>query len=558
MSSVDSQLLQSVIASIVDCKTAPLFYEKFLSTTSLNGDPKELLVEFFKFCDEYVNGLHQKDGYDSNSIDKAEVSNVSLEALNIIREPSNLNYILDSTLFSFFAFQRYKKSSNLLLKEVGLIDNNSGFKLVKGHKRHHSEESLIITHKNKFSNLENEVNLDDDNPEMDDSVSDPSNLVDGSSNTKQRINPFYIELDQKWTELAKSITNLNKEKPLISLKGERLMVLCKSDDDFRATQNFLDTNAHKYTTLHPRDQRPKKICIRGLPCYTEASLIIQSLKDYGFTVTRAAMMKNRRTGNPMPMYMVNVMPRPNFDEIYNIKEISHILVTIEAFKSHNQVKQCYRCQGFGHASEVCAFTPKCLKCGEKHLTTECHHKGRITPKCANCGQVGHPANFRSCPKHPAQIKKNIEQKSNTVKKINNKPSKDSLDFIEILKEFNYTKKQPESITSENKAPEATDINNSTNITKTPVVDTQSNSTNSSTEILANTPSPLHSSYTNEVSEIFKTFQDIKEMLQITKFLKCIKNIAKLSKTCSNSMDKMLIIINEFDTLANELNIPNHD
>lgn len=62
----------------------------------------------------------------------------------------------------------------------------------------------------------------------------------------------------------------------------------------------------------------------------------------------------------------------------------------------------------------------------------------------------------------------------------------------------------------------------------------------------------------KLAKIFKTFKDIKEMFQITKFLKCIKNIAKLSKKCSHPIEKMLIIINEFNTLANEFNIPHHD
>lgn len=72
MLSVDSQL-NSALLSIVDGKTAAQFCEKFLSSASLDGHPKDLLVQFFKFCDEYVNGLHQKERYDSNAVGKAEV-----------------------------------------------------------------------------------------------------------------------------------------------------------------------------------------------------------------------------------------------------------------------------------------------------------------------------------------------------------------------------------------------------------------------------------------------------------------------------------------------------
>lgn len=47
----------------------------------------------------------------------------------------------------------------------------------------------------------------------------------------------------------------------------------------------------------------------------------------------------------------------NFEELYKSKEIHYIYITIEAFKTDKQIKQCYHCQGFGHASKVCKFTP---------------------------------------------------------------------------------------------------------------------------------------------------------------------------------------------------------
>lgn len=76
---------------------------------------------------------------------------------------------------------------------------------------------------------------------------------------KSVINTFYIEFDENWTVLAKQITDVNKEKAIIVLKGERFMVLCINDDDFRETWRLLDTRTKKYTTLHTKVQRPKKV-----------------------------------------------------------------------------------------------------------------------------------------------------------------------------------------------------------------------------------------------------------------------------------------------------------
>lgn len=84
-------------------------------------------------------------------------------------------------------------------------------------------------------------------------MENPTDTISGSS----KSNPFYVNLNEKWTDLAKSIKDVNEENPIIALKNERLMFLCKTDDDFRTIQRYLDENTKIFTTLrlHPRDQR---------------------------------------------------------------------------------------------------------------------------------------------------------------------------------------------------------------------------------------------------------------------------------------------------------------
>lgn len=125
---------------------------------------------------------------------------------------------------------------------------------------------------------------------------------------KPELNPFFVEIDQSWLTEAKKIKEITKDMPLIKLSGDLLKIQPKSEDDLRAIQNYLDQNSKKYTTLQPTKQRPKKIPIRGLPVNTPQAEITAGLLEHGFTVTRAAMLKNRQTGRPMPLYMVSVLP----------------------------------------------------------------------------------------------------------------------------------------------------------------------------------------------------------------------------------------------------------
>lgn len=127
---------------------------------------------------------------------------------------------------------------------------------------------------------------------------------------------------------------------------------------------MVDENTKQYAILDPRELRPKKVCIRDLPCYKNTKLIVDSLNEHIFTVTSAAMLKNRKTGNPVPLYMVNVLPCKNFEKIYLIKLIHSLSINIKAFNNKQRVKQFLNCRGFGHASDVCRFDAKCVKCEE--------------------------------------------------------------------------------------------------------------------------------------------------------------------------------------------------
>lgn len=102
----------------------------------------------------------------------------------------------------------------------------------------------------------------------------------------------------------------------------------KNRKHFRKTQNWLDTNPKNILHFIPRSSILKK-CIWSPPSYTETKLIVNSPKEYEFTVTRAVMLKYRKTYNWVPLYMVNVLPRNTFEDIYKIREIHFISVIIE-------------------------------------------------------------------------------------------------------------------------------------------------------------------------------------------------------------------------------------
>lgn len=70
----------------------------------------------------------------------------------------------------------------------------------------------------------------------------------------------------------------------------------------------------------------------------------------------------------MPLFVVTLQKTSNFEDIFKLNVIAKAEVVVEEF-INNPIKQCYRCQTYGHASFTCKLTPKCVRCGESHVIT---------------------------------------------------------------------------------------------------------------------------------------------------------------------------------------------
>lgn len=92
-------------------------------------------------------------------------------------------------------------------------------------------------------------------------------------------------------------------------------------------------------------------------------------------------------------------------------------------RKRSETVQCFRCQQFGHGMKNCNLQPKCVKCGEFHLSRECQlpkksqshstdsgDTSSTKVRCANCSQ-NHTASYKGCPSRLRYIKSLEEKKS---------------------------------------------------------------------------------------------------------------------------------------------------
>ena len=79
------------------------------------------------------------------------------------------------------------------------------------------------------------------------------------------------------------------------------------------------------------------------------------------------------------------------EEANNIIEkglvIDYDVHTAATYSRNWEIKQCYKCQEYGHIAALCKKREACGHCAEEHPTKECPNPEK--PRCANCGKK-HP------------------------------------------------------------------------------------------------------------------------------------------------------------------------
>lgn len=108
-----------------------------------------------------------------------------------------------------------------------------------------------------------------------------------------------------------------------------------------------------------------------------------------------------------------------------IKALDHQAVYWRYYSNRSSIMQCKNCQRFGHGGANCFKPPKCIKCAEHHVSSECPvAKGStdgLIPthklKCANCGG-NHTANYFGYPERQNKTsKENSKAKAPIPKQV---------------------------------------------------------------------------------------------------------------------------------------------
>lgn len=245
-----------------------------------------------------------------------------------------------------------------------------------------------------------------------------------------------------------------------ALSNNELKVLPKTADSYRKLRTLLnnpleandpssaDLGVLKYHTYQLKSEKSYVVFIRNLHHSTAIEDICDELKQVGHSVRNITNVQIKRNvaGKSvlakLPLFRVELEPSNNNSDVLDMTHMLFCRIKVELPKRSNEVPQCKRCQNFGHSQNYCTKTPRCVKCGEKHLTKDCKKLKSAKPKCANCGEE-HTANYKGCVHYQRVINPVQVPKTSAVDRIRDKPddnktpARNNRKYSTAVRSFNY-------------------------------------------------------------------------------------------------------------------------
>lgn len=228
--------------------------------------------------------------------------------------------------------------------------------------------------------------------------------------------PIVIEIGGEWThqKVKATLEKYVKDFHMI-YRGQKIVkAQCYSAKSHQILKESLLKEKVAFHTFSRKDEKQPKAVIKGLPKFLQAN-IPEELATLGFPGANASELKTLFPSECPPV-LIQLPSGTNMAKFKLIKYLSNCSIDVERYKPSKKAgTQCFRCQGFGHASRNCNRLPRCVKCAQSHPTWECAKKDRETPAlCCNC-QEDHPANFALCKERQKYIKR-IESRRETLRK----------------------------------------------------------------------------------------------------------------------------------------------
>lgn len=192
-------------------------------------------------------------------------------------------------------------------------------------------------------------------------------------------------------------TYINQDS-VVNFKSGRgtISIYTTTVEDFTTIQDKLKMKQYEYHSFAPKQDRTKRLVIKGISSEYSADEIEEELKVMGLDVIKVSNMYKAKNA-PSNMFLVTFPKTTQLNTVLKSNKFKYICYQKVQWCKYIPplTNQCHRCQRFGHSSFNCNHNHRCIKCTSNHGSEKCPKTPEEKPKCINCNGE-HPANYRKC------------------------------------------------------------------------------------------------------------------------------------------------------------------
>ncbi|CAG5004700.1 unnamed protein product [Parnassius apollo] len=199
-----------------------------------------------------------------------------------------------------------------------------------------------------------------------------------------RAAPLFIDGVKNIQPLMKLLEDVSKgEYKIKILRGDRVKIQPISAESYFTIYKELKANDTEFYSYQLKQDR--SFVLKHLHPSTDKEDIKIAIEELHHKVVNVWNIQNSRTKQALPMWNIELEPRENNKDIYNVKYLLHCRISFEAPRPRRVIPQCTNCQDYNHTQKFCNRKPRCVKCAGSHHTSACLRKDRSKEvKCVLC------------------------------------------------------------------------------------------------------------------------------------------------------------------------------
>jgi PHD/YefM family antitoxin component YafN of YafNO toxin-antitoxin module len=278
---------------------------------------------------------------------------------------------------------------------------------------------------NRFGNLTQSAANEVNDVDLHAQTSTSAELNKTQGNRKIKTKPIYIT-NQNFNVIITKVKELKIEKFQLKIISGGLRLMVEDVEDFKKVKMQLSNSQIEFYTFDLADEKQFKVCLYGLP-QCETTEVKKAIEAKGLKPADVKQLniKKRRYDDEAIYIVYFPYGTVNMNQLKSIRSLNYLAVKWSHYIKKTNITQCHRCQQFDHGTRNCNIKPKCVKCGEGHITEKCPHEADLNakkkePKCVNCAG-NHPANFSGCEKRTNFImfRKQLAEKERIMRQQKN-------------------------------------------------------------------------------------------------------------------------------------------